>query len=206
MNSRFQAVDEPSEQTTSDSQNEQADIFANSTDGMKARAGDAFGELTETIGEVFLPILDAVIPALLPILEAFGKLIKALLPALIPLIKLLAGAFKIAADILVKLIDILSDIFSWIMKLLEPIGKLVDQLGNLNPFSGFKLPSFGSATAAGVSTLQTAGFQSTGGSAGGGVQINIYGDPSVIESKVTKALRDYARRNGIGSVFAPGRS
>ena len=33
------------------------------------------------------------------------------------------------------------------------------------------------------------------------VQINIYGDPSVIEAKVTKALRDYARRNGRSAVL-----
>lgn len=50
MNSRFQAVDEPSEQTTSDSQNEQADAFANPAI-----------RLDESFPSVRLPILGNVI-------------------------------------------------------------------------------------------------------------------------------------------------
>jgi len=182
----------------------QADQFANSTEGMEAKAGDAFGELSEEIGSVFLPILDAIMPAVVPIIQAFGKLIKAILPILTPLIKALGSAIKIVADILVRLIDILASVLGWINKLLDPVRELVSGLGKLNPFSGFQLPSFGSASA-GVGATAYGATPTISGANSGGVVINIHGDPSVIEAKVTKALRDYVRRNGAGSVFTPGR-
>ena len=68
----------------------QADLYANSTEGMAARNADALGELGETIGQAVLPILDALLPALIPIIQALGNLVTAVLPVLIPLIKLLA--------------------------------------------------------------------------------------------------------------------
>ena len=44
----------------------QADAFGNSAAGMQARGADAFGELTETIGSAFLPVLEALLPAIDP--------------------------------------------------------------------------------------------------------------------------------------------
>jgi hypothetical protein len=182
----------------------QADLYAKSADGMNARAGDAFGELSETIGEVFLPVLDAVLPIVIQMIKLFGQLIKAVLPLLVPILKAVGAALTVVGNILSKIIGFLIQLINWISKV---IGKLGEFLAKINPFQGIKLPSLPfSASGQSVSGLQ-AGTQAanTGSSSGGGVQINIYGDPAVIEARVMKALRDYTRRNGAGSVFAPGR-
>ena len=153
---------------------------------------------------MFLPILDAVIPALLPIVEAFGTLVKALLPALIPLVKLLAGALKIAADVLVT-------VGGWVIKLVDWIGNAIDQIGRfldkLNPLKDIKLPSLpflnattssaaaGPATRAGASSSAT--FAPT---------INVYttGDSIEAERAVVNALRRVTRLNGGVIPAAPG--
>jgi len=170
----------------------QADIFAKSADGVQARAGDAFSELAETIGEVFLPILDEIIPILIPIIKAFGDLIKAVLPVLIPLIKVLASVLGIAAQGLVAILGVIKDVFNWVMKLLSPIGDLIDALGHLNPFNGFKLPSIGStvSTPTGATSRSGAGGQ-------GNITLNMYGDPAVMEARIVNILRSYSRRNGV---------
>ena len=77
----------------------QADLFAKSTDGATARAADAFGELGETVGAALLPILEELVQALIPIIQALGKLVSAILPVLIPLVKLLAGALGLVANV-----------------------------------------------------------------------------------------------------------
>ena len=177
----------------------QADIYAKSADGMNARAGDAFGELSETIGEVFLPVLDAVLPIVIQMIKLFGQLIKAVLPLLVPIL-------KVVGQVLAKMGEMLAVVVGWIIKLVNwlttAIGKLGDFIGSLNPLNGLSLPSlpFLNSTSAAVGGL-SAGTQAVG-SSGGGVTFNIYGDPSVIEAKVTKALRDYKRRNGVGSIFS----
>lgn len=170
----------------------QADLFAKSSEGMEARAGDAFGELTETIGEVFLPILDEIIPALIPILKAFGDLIKTLLPVLIPLIKTLAAVLGIAAKGLTAILDVIRQVFTWVMKLLSPIGDLIDALGKLNPFQGFKLPTIG-----GTMSTPSGATTRAGGGGQGNVTLNLYGDPAVMEARIINILRSYARRNGV---------
>jgi len=184
----------------------QADIYAKSAEGMEAKAGDAFGELTETIGEVFLPVLDAVLPIVIQMIKLFGQLVKAVLPLFLPILKLLGSYLTIVANVLSTVVGWLIKLINWISKAIGMIGQF---LAKLNPFQNIKLPSLPfSASSQNVSGLQ-AGTQAAGAggsSVGGGVQINIYGDPSVIEARVTKALRDYTRRNGAGSVFAPGRS
>jgi hypothetical protein len=183
----------------------QADLYASSAEGMQARAGDSLGELAETIGAVFLPVLDAVIPALLPLLKAFGTLVTALLPVLIPLVKLLAGALKIAADVLVTLVTWLSKAVDWISTM---IGKVGDLLAKLNPLSGFKMPALpflSSSTAAvagaGVSTRAGASTSSSSGSP----TVNVYttGDSIEAEQAVVRALRRVLRING-GVVPAVG--
>jgi phage-related protein len=178
----------------------QADIYASSADGMNARAGDAFSELSETIGEVFLPVLDAVLPVVIQLIKLFGQLIKAVLPLLVPILKAIGAALTIVGNVLSVVIGWLIKLIDWLSK---AIGMLGDFLAKINPFSGIKLPSLpfsASAGGASVSGLQ-AGTQAVGGS-GGGVTFNIYGDPSVIEARVTKALRDYKRRNGTEAVFS----
>jgi len=178
----------------------QADIYANSAEGMEAKAGDAFGELTETIGEVFLPVLDAVLPIVIQLIQLFGQLVKAVLPLLVPILKLIGKYLGFLANILSTVVGWLIKFIEWVTKGISMIG---DFLAKINPFKDISLPSLPFTSAASVSGLQ-AGTQAVSGSSGGGVQINIYGDPSVIEAKVTKALRDYARRNGKGSLTALG--
>jgi len=179
----------------------QADIYAKSAEGMEAKAGDAFGELTETIGEVFLPVLDAVLPIVIQMIKLFGQLVKAVLPLLVPILKLIGKYLGFLADILSTVVGWLIKFIDWVTKGISMIG---DFLEKVNPFSNISLPSLPFTSAAGVSTLQTGvGTQAVSGG-GGGVTFHIYGDPSVIEAKVTKALRDYARRNGSASILAPG--
>lgn len=172
----------------------QADIFANSADGMKARAGDAFGELSETIGGVFLPILDAILPALIPIIKAFGTLITSLLPILVPLVKLLGAALKIVADVLVTVVGWVVKLVDWLAKLMSPLKGVLDGLSNL-PFG--KLSSIASGNISAPSASSRAGSSTA---SAGGFTINIYGDPSVIEARVVKALQDYTRRNGRSAI------
>ena len=170
----------------------QADIYANSAEGMKARAGDSFSELSETIGQVFLPILDAIVPAIIPIIKAIGQLVSSLLPAVIPLVKLLAFAFKTVAEVLATVVGWLVKLVQWIGNLLGPLSKALDGLGNL-PFGIGKMLD-GVALAAPPSTSRS------GSPVSGGITFNIYGDPSVIEARVIKALQTYTRRNGFSAV------
>jgi len=180
----------------------QADLYAKSAEGMEAKAGDAFGELTETIGEVFLPVLDAVLPIVIQMIKLFGQLVKAVLPLLIPILNAVGKALTIVANILSTVVGWLIKFIEWVTK---AIGQIGDFLSSVNPLKDFKLP-FGIGGPSGQSQSVSANTRAVGGSSSnaGGVQINIYGDPSVIEAKVTKALRDYARRNGKGSLTALG--
>jgi hypothetical protein len=165
----------------------QADIFADSAEGGAMKTADAMGELGETIGEVLLPLMDALIPAILPIIAAFGKLIKAVLPVLIPMVQLLAKAFGFVATVVSTVIDFVVMLISWIGRLLAPLGSVLDALAALNPFGDI----IGMVTGGGT------GGSTTGGAGGPFTAIfNIHGDPATIERTVIGALRDYDRRNG----------
>jgi hypothetical protein len=183
----------------------QADAYAKSTAGMSAIAGDSLGELSETIGSVFLPILDAIVPAIIPIIKAFGTLVQSLLPLLIPLVKLLAGALKIAADVLVGLVGWIVKLVKW---LTDAIGLVGDFLAKLNPLSGIKLPSLpflsSSSASAGAGVGRSAGRASSTGSVAPAT-INVYttGDGIDAEQAVVRALRRVTRLNG-GVVPAVG--
>jgi hypothetical protein len=179
----------------------QADIYAKSAEGMEARAGDSFSELSETIGEVFLPVLDAILPIVIQIIKLFGQLVKAVLPLLIPILKVLGAALTVVSSVLSVIVGWLIKLINW---LTTAIGKIGDFLSAINPFKGISLPSLpftASASEASVSGLQAR--SPTGGSSG--VNIHIYGDPAVIEARVTKALRDYVQRNGANALFSPSR-
>lgn len=173
----------------------QADLFAASTEGMAERNGDALGELGETIGSVLLPVLDALLPAIIPILQALGKLVTAVLPVLIPLVKLLASALTIVATAVAKVADFLADLVTKAMDAIGVIGRLASAIPKLP-----SLPSLPFAAAVptglGVSTMAAGGARS-GGRVAGGVTVNIYGgDPTRVEAAVARALQGYTRRNG----------
>ena len=181
----------------------QADIFASSAEGMKAKGADSFSELGETIGEVFLPVLDALLPIIIQLIQLFGQLVKAVLPLLVPILKVVGAALTVVGNVLSTVVGWLIKLIKW---LTDAIGLLGDFLAKINPFSNIKLPSLPfSASAASVSGLQAGTQSAGGGGGGGGVTFNIYGDPSIIEARVTKALRDYARRNGQDALFSLGR-
>lgn len=166
----------------------QADIFANSAEGGAAKAADAFGEMGEAVGEVVLPVMDALLPAITPIVLELGKLVKAVLPVLIPMVKLLAGAFTVVAKVLGIVIGFVVDLISWIGNLLAPLGQVLDALAALNPFGDI----IGMVTGGGGT-----GGSTTGGSGGPFTAIfHINGDPATVERTVMGVLRDYDRRNG----------
>jgi phage-related protein len=171
-----------------------ADTYATSSQGMKDKGADAFSELGETIGSVFLPILDELMPAILPILKAFGELVKALLPALVPLVKLLAKALGIAADVLKTVVTWLSKLVGWLGDAIGAVGHFLD---SINPFRNISLPSLPFlSSAASVASAAPAGRARAGGSSGvGGVTVNVSGDPAVIQAAIVRALRTYDRRN-----------
>lgn len=181
----------------------QADIYAKSAEGMEARAGDSFSELAETIGEVFLPVLDAVLPIVIQMIKLFGQLVKAVLPLLVPLLKVLGAALTVVGNVLSVVVGWLIKLINWLTEAIGKIGKFLD---SINPFKGISLPSlpFSATAAAGVSGLQSQQFATTP-SSGGGITFNLYGDPAVIEARVTRALRDYVRRNGTTALLSPSR-
>lgn len=167
----------------------QADIFAASGEGMGLRVTDALGELGEEVGGALLPAFDALMPALLPIISAFGRIIKAILPILIPLVETLATVFGFVAEAIANVAGFISDLISWFGRLIKPIADAIDWLSKLNPFSG--LIDFVTGHTGG------GGFGDTGGpSSTFNATFNIYGDPATIERTVVKALSDYTRRNG----------
>ncbi len=171
--------------------------------GKKGR--HAFEELSEAVGGALLPVLSELGVALAPLIVSLLQLLQAILPALIPLIKAFAKAAEIAAKAITRIADAVTRLITKIRELLGPLKEAVNGLKNLdlNPFTTKGATVSAASTAPSVSTLQSEGRSSQGR---GGVTINIYGDPSVIEARVTKALRDYTRHNGVGSVFTPERA
>ena len=165
----------------------QAQIFAESGEGAAMKTADAMGELGEEIGSALLPVFDALLPALVPIIKQFGILVKALLPILIPLVQALARWFTFFAGVLGKVIGFVIDLVNWISDLLDTIGDALDALSKLNPFGGV----IDAVTGGGGMSLDTGG---TGGTLN--ATFNVYGDPAVIERTVVNTLRDYSRRNG----------
>jgi hypothetical protein len=172
----------------------QADAFANSTEGQMAKSADAFAELGETIGAAVLPILDALLPALIPIIQALGKLVSAVLPVLIPLVKLLAQALGVVAQVVAKVANFLADMIAQAVKAIDTIGRFVDSLPDLPSIT---LP-FTATVPTGVGVGARAGGPGRVAALGGGVQVNIYGgDPTRVEAAVARALQGYTRRNGV---------
>jgi hypothetical protein len=159
------------------------------------RMAIAMDELGETVGMVLLPVLEELVPALLPILEVLGKLIKSVLPIITPAIRLLAKAFGMMLQPIVDLVDWLARLISKLDKAAREVG---DFLSSVNPLKGLKLPSlpsFSSSTSSAGGSSSRA-VSSAGGSLPAGVTINIQGDPLTIERTVVRALRTYSRRNG----------
>lgn len=174
----------------------QADIYANSAQGMQEKGADAFGELGETIGSAFLPVLEALLPALIPLIQQFGKLVSAILPAIIPLLKVVGSVLGTVARALSTVVGWLIDLVSWVGRAIGKIGSFLD---SINPLKGISLPSLPFLSASSVASAAPAGRslgagRSSSGVAGG-ITINVSGDPAVVQAAVVRALRTYDRRN-----------
>lgn len=181
-----------------------ADNYAASSQAMGEKVKIAFGEIAETVGAALGPALKDLGAALKPLLVSFGKLAAEILPPLLKILDKLIGVAARVASAISKIVDAVTRLISKIKELLAPLTDAVNKLKeiDLNPFAS----TAGAVTQ--VTGVAARGVEPTGTTrgGGGGVTINIYGDPSVIEARVTKALRDYARRNGPGSVFTPERT
>jgi len=176
----------------------QADLYASSTEGMAARNADALGELGETIGQAVLPILDALLPALIPIIQALGRLVTAVLPVLIPLIKLLAAALTIVANIVAKVANLVADMVEAFLRGIDVVRRFVDSLPDLPSIPGLNLGGVPAGLGVGVGARSAGvGTNAATGHGGGAVTVNVFGgDPTRVEAAVARALRGYTRRNG----------
>lgn len=180
----------------------QAEAFAESGDAASMMLTDSFGELVEEVGKALLPAFKALMPGIQAIIKVMTTLIKAILPVLTPMVELLAKGLEFAAKVLEKVADAIAWVIDQIKKLLAPLGDAIDALGSI------KLPfGIGGASVSGMHTQamgRSVNAQS-GGTVAAPFTVNIYGDPAVIETRVTKALRDYMRRNGTVSLLSPSR-
>lgn len=148
----------------------QAETYGSSTEGSMAKMSIMFSEVGETIGSAFLPILEEIIPILMPILASFGKLIKDLLPVLIPLLKLAVIPLKLIASAISAVLDVLGP-------LIKGLGEAIDVIGD---FLGSSDKAKGAA----------GGVGAKGAAYGAGtfVTINTGADPDA----VIRAVRQFA--------------
>lgn len=182
-----------------------ANTYAASSQAMGDKVKIAFGEIAETVGQALGPALRDLGAALKPLLISFGKLAQQILPPLLKLLERLIGIAARVASAISKIVDAVAKLIAKIRELLAPLTEAVNKLQDLIP--GGKAFLSGGAAVSQVATVAAQGVEPAAfRSGGGGVTINIYGDPAVIEARVTKALRDYARRNGAAAIFTPERT
>jgi len=111
----------------------QAELFAKSTEGQMKIAGDSFSELGETVGGAFLPILDELVPALVPIIELLGELVKAVMPPLVAIIHVVVDVLKILIGFIKQWLDVILPVYAAIGQKLTPVlqslGPVLDGVG-----------------------------------------------------------------------------
>jgi hypothetical protein len=149
----------------------QAQTYADTTAGGLDRMGIMFDEVGETVGSAFLPVLEEILPVIIPIIEQFAELVEDLLPVLIPLLKLAVIPLRILARVISSVLDVLGPLIEWLGQAIDVIGEFI-----------------GSASSA---KGASAGIGAKGA---GATSITIYtgADPA----SVTRALRTYAGDNG----------
>jgi hypothetical protein len=178
----------------------QADLYAESAEGMQAKGVDAFSEIQETIGGAFLPVLKAILPALLPLLKVFGELVTALLPALIPLIEVLASVLGAVATVLSRVVGWLSSLIRWLGSAMSAVGDFLD---TINPLSNISLPSLPFIGGNAAGTLGARSGRAGGAPAAGGITINVHGaiDPEGVARSVARVLSGHSVRMGHASAL-----
>lgn len=180
----------------------QADAYASTTEAGFAKAGDAMGELGETVGAALLPALSEIIKALLPVIKQLGLLITAIMPVLTPLIRVLGAVLGIVANALGVVVGWLIKLVTWLQKAIEWVGGLLDKIGPLKTLGGIVggiVGGLSTATAAAAPLPGGHGAERSGGGGGSAssVTINITatGDSLATEQAVMRALRRNTRLN-----------
>jgi hypothetical protein len=175
----------------------QADKYAASTQGQMDKSADAFGELAETIGSIFLPILDELLPVVVELIKPIAKIVQALLPAFGAAIRILMIPLRALIGIVSTIVDWLARLIGWISDTIGAIGRFFD---SVNPFKDFHLPSlpFSAPSGGGGGTVgRTRGAPAaTGTVAAPTIQIFTTGDSIEAEQAVVRALRRVTRING----------
>lgn len=187
-----------------------ADEYAKSAEGMGKQGSDAFGELTESIGQVFLPIMEAVVPALLPVIQLLAELIKELLPLLKPVIDIAVGGLKLFIEALTtvlgwikQVIDAVRSVIDWISKMVDiargAVSAVQGAIDAVNPFA----VSTGGVPAMAELGAQAFGSRAVAGGGGGGTNVTVQvmsADPE----QVVRAIRRWSRVNGGSGPFTRG--
>lgn len=187
-----------------------AEDYGKSSEAGTKKAKIAFSELKETVGAELGPALKDLWDSLQPIIVSMIEIASVVLPPVIKAIENVAGAIGVALDAIGRFIDAIQRLMDKLRDLLGPINDAIGKLKeiDLNPFNRAQGIIGGQAATQGASagTFGTATSGDRNRAGKGGLTINVYGDPAVIEAKITKAIRDYTRRNGAGTIFAPGRT
>lgn len=177
----------------------QADLFAASTEGVQKKGSDAFSELGETIGAAFLPVLDAIMPLMGPIVEIISELITAVLPLLGPAISIVVGALKIFLSVLKELIGVIKTVMGFISDLVAQAQSAVNFVGSidLNPFSAPEGGAAGAYPAESARSSRGRSSRAAGGGNGANMTVNVYGgDPHAIERAVARGFRGWSGISG----------
>jgi len=174
-----------------------ADDYAKSAEGMGKRGSDAFGELSETVGSAFLPIMDELLPALLPFVELLGELITAVMPLLKPAIEIIVGALRIFIDVLKAVVDGIKSVMNFINDMVNRFRDAANFVGSidLNPFAAGGAPT---PEMAGYSRSGRSGRNGAGGATGANVTVQVM---SADPEQVVRAVRRWAGLNGGASPF-----
>ena len=159
----------------------------------------AMDELSKTIGTAVVPVLQALMPALLAIIKAFATIITAILPILIPAMKLLATVIGIVADAIAGALTFVAKLVTALVGLLGPIKDVLNGIGSIH------LPFGIGGSSAAPSALGATPMATTYQGGGGGFAVNIYGgDPAQVQAQVVAALRQYTARNGYAGLYGTG--
>jgi len=185
-----------------------AETYGESSSAAGLKAKIAFGELQEEVGGALTPSLEKLGAELKPLIASLLEIAATVLPPVLDLLSAMVSVVARVAGVIGDAIDAIQRLMDKLRDLMHPLDSAITKLKeiDLNPFREAQEIIGGQAagSVAGVSAYATEQYRA--GRNQGGLTINIYGDPAVIEAKVTKALRDYTRHNGAGSIFAPGRS
>lgn len=170
----------------------QADIYGKSTKGATEKASIGFSELGEQLGQAVLPILDELLPALLPIIASLSKLVTAVLPILIPLIRLLGTVLGIAARALGVVVDVIATVVGWFAKAIRIVGDFLGSLKGVQDVAGFIGGLFGGSGPSSIGGVTGPGYAGVAGPRANVTVIASGADPDV----VVRAVRRWAQVNG----------